>query len=119
MKVAAIAYLALGVGISGKPAIAQQFESSAPRPAFQPFRYDEDWRPLAARSSHTDWLDPLKYIVLGRPGWFATIGGEIRERFELLDHPGFGSGPPDDNGYFLQRYLLSTDFHFGDNVRFF
>src|SRR5262249_62434352 len=54
-----------------------------------------------------------------RPNWFVTIGGEIRERFELLDHPNFGSGTTDGNGYFLQRYLLSSDFHFGAGVRFF
>src|SRR5262249_20964841 len=52
-------------------------------------------------------------------GWYATFGGEIRERFELLDQPGFGTGPPDKNGYFLQRYLLSTDLHFGSRTRVF
>src|SRR5262249_30000978 len=84
-------------------AMAQPASDAAPRPSFQPFRYDEDWRSLAEKSTHIDWLDPLKYIPLGRSNWFATIGGEIRERFELLDHPGFGSGPTDRNGYFLQR----------------
>jgi hypothetical protein len=100
-------------------AMAQQAENAGQRPSFQPFRYDEDWRSLEDRSTHTDWLDSLKYIPLGRPKWFATVGGEIRERFELLDHPGFGNGPADSNGYFLQRYLLSSDFHFGAGVRFF
>ena len=99
--------------------MAQETGSAAERPLFQPFRYDEDWRALEDRSTHTHWLDALKYISLGRAGWFITIGGEIRERFELLDHPGFGSGPADVNGYFLQRYLLSSDFHFGARVRFF
>ena len=101
------------------PVAAQQPASVAPHPSFQPFRYDEDWSTLADKSTHADWLDPLKYISLGRPGWYAATGGEIRERFELLDQPSFGVGPEDDNGYFLQRYLLSSDFHLGSNVRAF
>src|SRR5207248_1491945 len=70
-------------------------------------------------SHRSDWLDPLKYIALGRASWYVSLGGEIRERFELLDHPGFGLGPEDQNGYFLQRYLVSSDFHFGSKLRIF
>src|SRR5262249_8038770 len=102
-------------------AFVVQAQSPAPetRPAFQPFRYDEDWSFLSDNSRQTDWLDRLKYIPLGREDWYATLGGEIRQRFELLDQPGFGTGPEDKNGYFLQRYLLSSDFHFGSRVRVF
>jgi hypothetical protein len=99
-------------GLAALSAGAQQ----APRPVFQPFRYDEDWTPLADASKHVDWLDRLKYIPLGPD---MTIGGEVRERFELLDQPNFGAGPEDDNGYFLQRYLLSSDFHLGSSLRVF
>ena len=101
------------------PGMAQETGKAAELPSFQLFRYDEDWRVLEDRSMHKHWLDSLKYISLGRADWFITIGGEIRERFELLDHPNFGSGPADENGYFLQRYLLSSDFHLGARVRFF
>jgi hypothetical protein len=94
-------------------------DSAAARPAYQPFRYDEDWRFLSDTSRYSDWLDRLKYISLGGEEWYATIGGEIRERYELLDEPGFGAGPEDKNGYFLQRYLLSSDFHFGSRARVF
>lgn len=88
-------------------------------PKYQPFRYDENWSFLADASNRSDWLDPLKYISLDRPGWYLSLGGEIRERYELLDQPGFGLGPKDKNGYFLQRYLLSSDFHLGSTVRVF
>src|SRR5215831_7394311 len=94
-------------------------DSAAARPAYQPFRYDEDWRFLSDTSRYSDWLDRLKYISLGGEEWYATVGGEIRERYELLDEPGFGTGPEDKNGYFLQRYLLSSDFHLGSRVRAF
>jgi hypothetical protein len=98
--------------------LAAQHSDPAP-PAYRPFRYDEDWSALANGSQHGDWLDTLKYIPFGVRGWYVTLGGEIRERFELLDEPGFGTGPEDRNGYFLQRYLLSGDFHFGERFRFF
>ena len=102
-------------------AVAGQTQSTEPekRPAYQPFRYDEDWSFLANDSRQSDWFDRLKCIRLGRSDWFATIGGEVRERFELLDQPGFGTGPEDKSGYFLQRYLLSSDFHFGSRARVF
>jgi len=104
--------------LAAATAPAQPGAGSDSRPSFLPFRYDEDWSSLAG-AKRTDWLDALKYISLGRTGWFATVGGEIRERYELLDHTNFGAGPEDGNGYFLQRYLLSSDFHFGPNLRVF
>jgi hypothetical protein len=42
-------------------------------------RYDEDWSVLSDRSRRSDWLDPLKFISFGAPGWYVTFGGEIRE----------------------------------------
>ena len=104
----------LSIGLLGS-ALAQ----NPPRPAYQLLRYDEDWSALADRSRRSDWLDSLKCISLGRPGWFVTLGGEIREKFELIDEPGFGNGPADQTGYLLQRYLLSSDFHFGARFRIF
>lgn len=89
------------------------------RPAYQMMRYEEDWSTLNDPARRSDWLDRLKYIRLGPAGWFVTIGGEIREKFELLDQPGFGIGPKDQNGYWLQRFLLASDFHFGNRFRFF
>ena len=95
------------------------FAQDPPRPEYRLMRYDEDWSPLADSSRRSDWLDNLKYIPLGSPGWFFTLGGEIREKFELLDQPGFGTGPEDRTGYLPQRYLLSSDFHLGSHIRFF
>ena len=89
------------------------------RPAYQPLRYDEDWSALSDTSRRKDCLDSLKYISLGQSRWYVTLGGEIRERYELLDQPGFGTGKPDSRGYLLQRYLFSSDFHFGPRFRFF
>jgi hypothetical protein len=62
---------------------------------------------------------PLEVYCVGAPGWYVTFGGEIREKFELLDQPGFGTGPADQTGYLLQRYLFSSDFHLGPRFRVF
>jgi hypothetical protein len=113
--------LALVLYIGWAMAVCAQAPSTPAeaRPVFQQFRYDEDWRFLADSSRASDWLDRLKYIPFGHEDWYATIGGELRERYELLDQSNFGTGPEDKNGYFLQRYLLSSDFHLGSRVRAF
>lgn len=41
-----------------------------------------------------------------------SIGGEIRERYELVRNSRWGEGPQDDNGYLLQRYRLWADARF-------
>jgi hypothetical protein len=52
------------------------FAQDPPRPAYQFMRYDEDWSVLSDRSRRSDWLDPVKYISFGAPGWYVTFGGE-------------------------------------------
>ncbi len=89
------------------------------RPAYQILRYEEDWRFLADPSARIDAWDGWKYIPLGSPEHFVTLAGEARARYEVLNHPGFGSGPTDDNGYLLERYLFSADLHLGSRFRIF
>jgi hypothetical protein len=89
------------------------------RPAYKLLRYEEDWSSLRDPSSRTEWLDRLKYITLGQKElWYLTIGGEIRERFEFMDHGEWGNDP-EDNKYLLQRYMLHTDLRLGSRFRFF
>jgi alginate export protein len=89
------------------------------RPVLGMLRYEEDWSLLANPDCKKEWLDDLKYISLGREDWFLSVGGEIRYKYENYDNSGFGTDPPDANGYLLQRYLLHTDWHFGRRFRFF
>ena len=89
------------------------------RPPYEAIRADEDWSVLRNPALRDDVWDRLKYIELPRPEWFLTFAGEARARYELLDYPRFGYGPPDRNGYLLQRYLVSTDWHFGGHLRVF
>ena len=36
---------------------------------------------------------------------FLTLGGEVRLRYELIDNTDFGSGPQDNGGYLLTRFM--------------
>ncbi|MBY0504487.1 MAG: alginate export family protein [Bryobacteraceae bacterium] len=83
-------------------------------------RYEESWQRTRQESIRPRLLDPLKFIPLrSRDGWFATVGGDVRTRYEYFKNPSWGLEPPDDSGYLLQRYMVHTDFHFGRRIRFF
>jgi hypothetical protein len=100
--------------------LCAQSPSPSPTPAlYQPQRYDEDWSYLSDSTRRTDWFDRLKYIRLNDRGWYLSLGGEGRIRYEYFSEFAFGAGPQDSNGYWLQRYLLHTDWHLGKRVRVF
>ena len=103
----------------GAPAARGQAAPPAPRPrAYQPLRYEEDYRYLHHPDSATEALDTLKYLPMrARPDWFVTLGGEARLRYERFDHPQWGQAPSD--GYGQQRYLPLADVHLGPHVRVF
>ena len=83
--------------------------------------WDIDWsylaQPAASRSSERDWTDRFHYIPLSDQT-FLSITGQVRDRGEYQDYPGFGAQPP-DNGYLLQRYQLSSDLHLTEHFRTF
>jgi hypothetical protein len=90
-------------------------------PTYTPQVWDIDWsylaQPATSHSSERDWTDRFHYIPLGKDN-FLSINGQLRERGEFQDHPAFGAQPP-DNGYFLQRYLFSSDLHLAARFRTF
>ena len=87
-------------------------------PPYTPQVWDIDWsylgQPTASSAPGPDWTDRLHYIPLGDTS-FLSINGQVRERGEYQDDPGFGAQPP-DNGYLLQRYQLSADLHVSKHV---
>ena len=68
----------------------------------------EDYCYLAESGNRQGALwERLKYIPFGRSpdAPFLTFGGEVRLRYELIDNTDFGSGPQDNGGYLLTRYM--------------
>jgi hypothetical protein len=88
---------------------------------YKKIRQDEDWSYLRNDPGRKiDYLDKLKYIPLrDEDGWYVSLGGDVRERYEFLDHPLWGQGATDTNGYLMQRFMLHADIHLGSRVRFF
>ena len=92
-------------------------------PAYLELRWDENWSYLRDHAQRHDYLDPIKYIALGKGtgdhASYVSIGGESRTRYELFRNAGFGSAPETGHGFVIQRYLLHADFHFGAHARLF
>jgi hypothetical protein len=90
------------------------------RPFIGLLRYDEDWGFLKDPANRTEFWDPLKYISLNKAGWYLSLGGETRQRYEIYHNFPFDPrAPSDDNGYYLMRYMLHGDLHLGQAVRVF
>ncbi len=96
-------------------------ESQFVPPAYKVLRFDEDYACLSNPTNRTDWVDPIKYIPLrtNAPGWYLTLGGEVRERFEGHYDPNFGISGDGPDSYWLQRITLLNDVHFGERLRIF
>jgi hypothetical protein len=95
-------------------------DSPSPDRSFHLLREDEDWSFLADPKLRQDFWDPIKYIRLrrGRNDWFLTISGEAREVWEQTGNNYWGQQPYWNN-FFLERYVLGFDAHFGKHVRTF
>lgn len=88
-------------------------------PGYKFLRYDEDYRYLRNARASTDFWDPIKYIALGEPDWYLSVGGELRERFEDYSAADFGVPGRAADTYLLHRILLHADLHLGERVRTF
>ena len=90
-------------------------------PPYTLTRYDEDYSYLANPANRTDPLDVVKYIPLFSLGlsYFLTLGGDIREQYEFIQNDNFGLGSVNNHGYWLQRLMPYSDWHFGPFVRVF
>ena len=114
---AAAALVLTGQGAHGQIIVPPE---SAKPPVYQRFRYDEDYLYLREPAKRDDFWDPIKYIPLNSAGdSYLSFGGEARERYELYYHDRWNPNSPDDDGFFLQRYLLHADLHLGPSLRVF
>ncbi|MGA8659744.1 MAG: alginate export family protein [Chthoniobacterales bacterium] len=90
-------------------------------PTYTLSRYDEDYSFLANPANRTEPLDLIKYIPLfdWGPLYFVTLGGDIREQYEFIENDNFGLGSVNNHGYWLQRLMPYSDWHFGPFFRAF
>src|SRR5258708_38955803 len=101
-------------------AAAAELEQPQPPPAYLPLRFNEDYSYLRDPTLRTDPFDAVKCLQLraGDPAWFLSLGGEARERTEVISRPDFGFSGRRDS-YLLQRLTLQADLHLGERVRIF
>lgn len=105
--------VALVVVLAYARASAQDCE----RPKLEELRSEEDYSFLEDPACRTDVWDWFKYIALPPDGAYLTLGGELRERYELVRNANWGRDPVDENGYVLHRFMVLGDFHFHEHVR--
>lgn len=105
---------------SNGPTFEGSWAHGSPPYVFKNLRYEENWSYLRDPSKRTTSFDRFKYIPLGKKDWYLSIGGEIRERYEFLPNEYWSGGDErDGDGFFLQRYMLHFDAHFGARTRVF
>ena len=129
--ITAMTALLAGLAGGGRPCRAQTQPPAPAVPAGPPqgftrynfLRGEEDFGFLRNDSLRTDFFDPLKYIPLSRqPGYYLTLGADIRYQYEAIRHENWGAVPPDGHdtdGYLLQRHMLHTDWRLGSHLRVF
>src|ERR1700685_325827 len=120
-RILSILAFALLVGVM--PAHAQSDQAGGPvlpDRNYQLLREDEDWSFLRDPALRQDFWDPIKYIPLRHNSrdWYLTISGEAREVWEQTGNNNWGEQPY-WNSFFLQRYMLGFDAHFGQHFRTF
>ena len=94
-------------------ALAQQQANE--QPSFQLLRANEDYSALRTSTSNSLWSS-LKYIALGDSS-FVSIGGDVRTQFQVLTNENWQKG--NNDAALFQRFMLHTDWHFGQKIRLF
>ena len=113
--------LAVGLAVIGgllsAPTCARAQATLSP---YQPSRYDDDFTFLRDPSASDDFWDPIKYIALGSPDTYLTLGGELRERIDDDSEPQFGLVRNRNHLTDIQqRILVNGDLHLGPQARIF
>jgi len=89
-------------------------------PAFQKLRFNEDYSCFNNIGSYSGFFDSIKYMQLNKSSSiYLTIAGEARQRYAYTNNPSFGAGEQDENGVWLQRYVVSSDLRMGTYFRLF
>ncbi len=107
-------FIALAACIAFVSADAAAAQEPAETP-FKPLRFDENWHAWCSGNAGSE-AAPLKCIAVGDA--HLSLGGDLRERVEVVRNPGFGLRSSDDHA-FLHRAMVHADLHIGPAVRVF
>src|SRR5215470_17700519 len=108
MRTVAASFLAMAAVTALRAQTDQPASPAEPVRTYTLLGEDEDWSFLKDASLRQDLWDPLKYIPLGRDGWYLSIGGGSRQSFERVGNDNWGKQSY-TNTFYLQRYVLHTD----------
>ncbi|UMQ42260.1 alginate export family protein [Chryseobacterium sp. Y16C] len=85
--------------------------------SFKLLRYDENYEYL---KDSTKSYDKIKYLPLNeKKDIYLSLGGEARFEYVDFNNEDWGRLNIGHNDFFLQRYDLHADWHFGENFRIF
>jgi hypothetical protein len=88
--------------------------------SFRLMRFDEDYHYLAQPDSMKTGYDHIKFVPLSKDkSVYVSFGGEMREEFDAFNNEDWGLFNAGKDNFLLERYDLHSDWHFGNNVRFF
>jgi Alginate export len=89
-------------------------------PSFRLLRADEDYSMLANETTPLQAWKRVKFIPLSEDkSIWASVGGDLRGRYERYENDAWGDGPQDGNGFFSGRTLLHADVHANEHLRLF
>jgi hypothetical protein len=104
------------------PPVPEPVPGGIPAPAGVPqsLRWTEDWT-IAADPKYraANPLERLRYIPLGRPDIYLSVGGEVRDYYQSWTHQALGGSAHDKNRNLGQRLRLVTDLHLAPYLRIF
>ena len=112
----AVAVCLFARGLEGQTTNA--VSETSPSRVYNLLRENDDFSFLEDPADRSDLWDPIKYVPLGTNGWYVSLGGEVREVFEQVGNDNWGKQNY-TNTFFLQRYMLHSDWHLGHWVRVF
>ena len=85
-------------------------------PGFKFLRSDEDYAFLKNKLDSTRAWNKIKYLALGEKS-FVSVGGDIRTEFQRLRNEEWIKD--NNDAALFQRFMLHTDWRFGDHIRVF
>lgn len=80
---------------------------------------EEYWPKSTDTLPERDFSRDIKHLPINNSKGFISIGGSVREGFELFNNYLWGMDKRDNDGYLLHRLLLHGDFRLTQKIRFF